>query len=136
MGDQIKIQQAANPWTPTDDSVLKEVFLAYDFPRIGIIEQAGHDYLFAHLDDHKDLSMWAYGLIEPGDIDRLRAGPDAAVLFFEETRMSVSIAIAREGNGIVHSASYFPLAETFLESAFLCLDQSLSEARDFLAQAI
>jgi hypothetical protein len=134
MADQIKIQQSAPPWTPTDDAQIVETFLHYDFPRAGIIEQEGNKYLFSCVDEYRTLSLWAYVLIELPDVDALRESADRAVEYFSTTKKPVSLALANQERGITATATYAPIDKPFLSSALASMVAALSDIQDQLSE--
>ncbi|HEY7874957.1 MAG TPA: hypothetical protein VIG64_07515 [Actinomycetota bacterium] len=134
MADQIKIQQSAPPWTPTDDARIVETFLHYDFPRAGIIEQEGNEYLFSCLDEYRALSLWAYVLIEVGDADLLRKSPEQTIDYFSNTGKPVSLALANEERGITATATYMATDRPFLGSALFSMAEAVSDIRDHLSE--
>ncbi|MDQ3952497.1 MAG: hypothetical protein M3279_05970 [Actinomycetota bacterium] len=134
MSDQIKIQQGAAPWAPTDDAEVVETFLRYDFPRTGIVMQGARRYLFACIDEYgPNCGLWAYIAIDDGDEDRLRNSADESVAYFEAARKPITIAVADADRGIFHSADYLRESSVpFLKAAAESVVGTLEEFRKYL----
>ena len=126
MADQIKIQQSAAPWLPTDDAQITETFLHYDFPRAGIVQQEGNAYLFSCLDEFHTYSLWAYVLIEEGDEAALRESPARAIDYFENATKPISLSLASNGE-IILSAAYRETGQHFVKDALECVGEVLTE---------
>lgn len=96
MGDQLSFQAEAYPWQPTEEAHLEHVFHKYNVPLAGVINQAGNRFLFSRVEDVlDDWSVWAYSLIEEGDIERLRDRDAARAYLEEETPHPIFLAVAR-----------------------------------------
>lgn len=138
MADQIKIQQGALPWQPTDDAEIAETFLHYDFPRTGVMLQEGNSFLFACVDEYPKLSLWAYVLIDVDDADTIRESPSAAVAHFSTSERPITLALA-DDRGIFHTSVFVrnvggPFLMSAIDSMLASLE-ALQEQRHLLSAA-
>ncbi|MDQ3916489.1 MAG: hypothetical protein M3323_14350 [Actinomycetota bacterium] len=132
MAGGIKIQHAAPPWQPTDDSEVVQTFVRYDFPRVGVVSQGPRRFLFGCVDEIDSLTLWAYVELTDADERSLLETPDRAVEHFEMATRPISLAMAREDDGIVLSTPFAPVAGvTFVDAV---VASTTAAAGDLLAQ--
>ncbi|HEV2755704.1 MAG TPA: hypothetical protein VG318_07990 [Actinomycetota bacterium] len=131
------MQQAAAPWTPTEDAHLVETFVRYDFPRVGIVEQDGRRFLFGCVDELDELSLWAYVEVDETEEQVLAGAADRTVEHFERTASPISVALAREDSGIVLSAPFLPVSgASFVDAvvaSIMAVAEDLREQKRLLA---
>ncbi len=132
MADQLTFQPGAVPWRPTDETELVHVFHKYNHPLAGVIKQRGNSFFFTLMEDVFDeWSVWAYVLVEPEDVERLR-DRNAAMTYVEETASHpVFLAIAKDA-AIIFTATAPPPAsnEGILASVLESLDIATGAFRE------
>ena len=105
MADLIQLNSGAMPWAPTPDSELVAVYNLYEKPLIGRIAQRGAHYIFqCYEGELEPVSLWAYTLVQPREVERLEAAePDEfdAALERATADRPATVALSREGQGIV-----------------------------------
>jgi hypothetical protein len=132
MADQLTLQPGALPWRPTDETELEQVFHKYDRPLAGIVKQRGNLFFFTLVEDVFDeWSVWAYVLVEPKDVDRLRDRTTTMSYLEETATHPVFLAIAKE-TAIVFTATAPPPAAngSFLASVLRSLEMATGAFRE------
>src|SRR5438874_644462 len=105
MHDAIAVKRGAVPWRPADDAELVIEYDRLDVPTIGVVRQAGTEYLFRCVSGHgSTVSFWTYGRIDDAHRARLEAA-DGAKAFDEALAHAAFfpavITIAVDGFGVV-----------------------------------
>jgi hypothetical protein len=101
MADQLEIEAGALPWKPSGNAELADTYAYYDQPTLGLIRQAALPYVFRCIDLVGDLSVWAYALIEEGDVGHLEGADDVVSALAEVTAgKPFTVAIASEEGGL------------------------------------
>lgn len=141
MGDTIRIEHGFEPWQPSFDTNLVEVLAEFDVPTVGILESAGHRYLFWCVGDpNYPITVWAYSLLEDGE-DRAFdsvTGVEAGYRLVSELMVgrSLTVAIAEDDEGVVFTAPAFlehgGSVEHVAASLFNLGFRAVSELRDKL----
>jgi hypothetical protein len=73
MSDHVHLEKGRDPWLPSDESELKQVYHRFTVPLVGLVVQHGVPYVFWCVVGHAGPeSAWAYA--------RLDTASDAAVL--------------------------------------------------------
>lgn len=105
MVDVINVQMGAVPWTPAPDAELVAEYDRLDIPTIGVVRQAGVEYLFRCASGHGTaVTAWTYGRLEPDRRTAIeqaegREAVDAALR--HAARFPAVLTIVAEGFGIV-----------------------------------
>lgn len=123
MGDQLTFQSGALPWRPTEDAEIEHVFHKYNHPLAGVIRQAGNRFFFSRIEDVLDeWSVWAYVLIEEGDIERLQ-DPGATRSYLEDDAPHPIVLAVAKDSVITFTATAPPPTseESFLEAVLATL---------------
>lgn len=132
MGDHLRFQADAYPWQPTEEAELEHVFHRYDIPLAGVIKQAGNRFFFSRVEDVLDVwSVWAYVLIEEGDIERLR-DPDVAQTYLEEEAPHpIFLAMARDSRIQITATAPPPTSdESFVGAVLASLETATGAFRE------
>lgn len=150
MGDTIRLEPGAQPWSPGYGSELIEELARFDVPTVGLLEQQGTRHAFWCVEGWNDpKSLWAYILLEEGDVDPLLSidNPQAGYEALADLVVSrpVTVALADEGEGIVlvaslgridtgGSRSVVDVARHVVEAAYWALDKHLDHLRHQVRQ--
>ena len=118
MVSHISVQIGLDPWEPSIDTKMVEVYSKYEIPLTGIISQSERFYIFRCIrGELEDYSLWAYASVKESDLELLEQADDLELKINRlTTGKFLTAALSHQKQGIVASWRLRPVPFSIFDS--------------------